>query len=101
MDILVECAGRHGRICREPAPFAVFEDFAESALVFSLYYWMEMGASSNSLVVASDVRLMIEKRLGEAGIQVPYPQRDMHLSTTDPIRVEISGHSANPSARPQ
>jgi potassium-dependent mechanosensitive channel len=34
MDILLESAGRHGLICKDPAPFAVFEDFGDNALVF-------------------------------------------------------------------
>jgi small-conductance mechanosensitive channel len=33
---------------------------------------------------------MIEKRLTETGIGVPYPQRDIHLSADRPIRVEIA-----------
>ena len=90
MDILTEVAGRHGRVCKDPVPYAVFEDFGNDALVFSLYYWIELGGGANPVVIASDLRLMIEKRLGESGIHIPYPQRDMHLSTQRPIRVEIS-----------
>lgn len=96
MEILTESASRHGKICKEPAPFAVFEDFGDSALVFTLYFWMEMGMGGNSAVIASDVRLMIEKRLSEAGINVPFPQRDMHLTTVQPIRVEVSGAPVKP-----
>jgi small-conductance mechanosensitive channel len=90
MDILTECAGRHGLICKEPAPFAVFEDFGDSALVFSLYFWVDMRGTGNAMVIASDLRLMVEKRLTEAGIGIPFPQRDMHLTTERPIRVEIA-----------
>ena len=94
MDILTECAGRHGLVCKEPAPFAVFEDFGDSALVFSLYFWVDMGGTGNAMVIASDLRLMIGKRLAEAGIGIPFPQRDMHLASERPIRVEISNPPA-------
>jgi len=94
MDILTESAARHGLICREPAPFAIFEDFGENALMFCLYFWVDMRGPANSIVVASDLRMMIEKRLAETGIGVPYPQRDMHLTTDRPIRVEISNTPA-------
>jgi small-conductance mechanosensitive channel len=94
MDILTESAARHGLICREPAPFAIFEDFGENALIFCLYFWVDMRGPANSIVVASDLRMMIEKRLAETGIGVPYPQRDMHLTTDRPIRVEISNTPA-------
>ncbi len=96
MSILTECAGRHGLICKEPAPFAVFEDFGDNALVFSLYFWVELGTGANSIVIASDLRLMIEKRFTEAGVGIPYPQRDMHLTTDAPIKVQISPPPSEP-----
>ena len=94
MEILTESAGRHGKICKEPAPFAVFDDFGDNALIFSLYFWVDMHGSGNAMVVASDLRLMIEKRFTEAGIGIPFPQRDMHLTTDKPIQVEISNPQA-------
>lgn len=90
MEVLTESAGRHGLICKNPEPFAVFEDFGDSALIFTLYFWVELGGSTNAMIVASDLRLMIEKRFTEMEIGVPYPQRDMHLTTDKPIRVQIA-----------
>jgi small-conductance mechanosensitive channel len=90
MEILTEAAGRHGRICKDPAPFAIFEDFGDNSLVFSLFFWVELGAATNAMIVTSDLRLMIDKRFNEAGIGIPFPQRDMHLTTDKPIQVEIS-----------
>jgi small-conductance mechanosensitive channel len=94
MEILAEAAGRHGKICKEPAPFSVFDDFGDNALIFSLYFWVDMHGSGNAMVIASDLRLMIEKRFTEAGIGIPFPQRDMHLTTDQPIQVEISNPPA-------
>jgi small-conductance mechanosensitive channel len=90
MDILTECAGRHGKVCKDPAPFAVFEDFGDSALVFSLYFWLELGGGTNPMIVTSDLRLMIDKRFAETGVGVPFPQRDMHLTTDTPIQVQVT-----------
>ena len=90
MNILTECAGRHGLVCKDPAPFAIFEDFGDSALAFTLYFWVELIRGTNAIVVASDLRLMVEKRLAEAGLNVPYPQRDIHLTTSQPIQVRMS-----------
>ena len=91
IDILTECAGRHGIICKDPAPFAVFEDFGDSALIFSVYYWVEMGRGPNVMTIASDLRQMIEKRLAEAGVSIPFPQRDIHLMHAGkPIEVKLS-----------
>jgi small-conductance mechanosensitive channel len=90
MDILTECAGRHGRICKDPAPFATFEEFGDNALLFSLYFWVELGPHTSPMIVTSDLRLMIEKRFSEAGIGVPFPQREMHLTTDKPIQVQMT-----------
>ena len=90
MDILTEAAARHGLIANEPPPFAVFEDFGDSALRFSLYFWLDLRGPVNALVVASDLRLIIEKRLAEAGFGVPIPQRDVPLATSEPLQVQSS-----------
>ena len=97
MEILTDCAGRHGLICKSPAPFSTFDDFGDNALIFSLYFWVEMGGGTNAMIVTSDLRLMIEKRFTEAGVGVPYPQRDMHLTTDKPIQVEIALPAAPPA----
>ena len=97
MEILTDVAGRHGLVCKEPAPFAVFEDFGESALVFALYFWLELPDAS-PLTVPSDLRLMIEKRFSEAGCVVPFPQRDLHLTAGAPLQVQWLGKPAAPPA---
>jgi small-conductance mechanosensitive channel len=46
--------------------------------------------------VASDLRFMLEKQLAEAGIVIPFPQRELRLGTTGPVRVEVA--TAQPPA---
>ncbi|MCX6868573.1 MAG: mechanosensitive ion channel [Verrucomicrobia bacterium] len=88
IEILTEAAGRHGLICKEPAPFVVFDDFGDSALIFHLYFWLDLRGSTNAMIVTSDLRLMIEKRFAETGIEVPFPKRTVHLNADSPIKVE-------------
>jgi potassium-dependent mechanosensitive channel len=90
MEILTEAAGRHGRILKDPEPYAVFQDFGDSALIFDLFFWIHIGNGSPPAVIASDLRLMIDKRFNEAKISVPFPQRDLRLSVGSPIPVSIS-----------
>lgn len=89
-DILLDCAARHGVILQEPAPFVWFEDFGDNALLFGVYYWLEMRPQVNSYQIASDLRFMIEKRLSDEGIVIAFPQRDVHLSSEHPLRVELA-----------
>ena len=59
------------------------------------------------MVVGSDLRFMIEKRLTDAGISIAFPQREIHLSADKPLRVSmqpphpptipIEDQGANPS----
>jgi len=39
--------------------------------------------------VKSDLLLMIDEAFTEAGISIPFPQRDVHLSTAAPVPVQI------------
>ncbi len=96
MEILTESAGRHGLVCKDPAPFAVFEDFGDSALIFCLYFWLKLDGVTNRIIVQSDLRLMIEKRLAELGVVVPFPQRDVNLTASAPIKVEWSPQAPTP-----
>lgn len=89
-DILLECAQRHGLILKDPAPYVLFEDFGDSALVFSLFFWLELTPNVNSSAVMSDLRYMIEKRFGEAGIEIAFPQREVRLATTKPLEVRLT-----------
>lgn len=97
MEILTDVAGRHGLVLKHPAPYAIFEDFGDNALVFTLFFWINIGGGTNGIIVASDLRLMIEKRFAENKIGVPFPQREMHLTTDKPIQVQLT---PPPEAKP-
>jgi small-conductance mechanosensitive channel len=88
-DTLLAQAERHGQVLKNPAPRVIFEDFGDSALAFALEFWVDFGKGADSRQIASDLRFMIEKALAEAGIAVPYPQRDVHLDAAGPLRVEV------------
>jgi small-conductance mechanosensitive channel len=63
--ILKSCVDRHGQVLKNPAPIISFEDFAENANIFGIYYWTEFNNKTNATVVASDLRFMIEKQLAD------------------------------------
>jgi len=88
-DTLLAQAERHGQVLKNPPPRVVLEDFGDSALAFALDYWIDYGKGADGRQIASDLRFMIEKALAEAGIAVPYPQRDVHLAAAGPLRVEV------------
>ncbi|MBW3630342.1 MAG: mechanosensitive ion channel [Gemmatimonadetes bacterium] len=60
-----------------PAPRVLFTDFGESSLDFSLQVWISDPVLEAP--VASDLRFAIDRSFREAGIEIPFPQRDVHL----------------------
>ena len=89
IQLLEEIAGRHGKVLKNPAPEVLFEDFGNDALVFSLYYWLDVRTGTPARQVASDLRAMIEGAFAAQGIAIPYPQRDIHLDASKPVPVRI------------
>jgi len=92
-DILHQAAAEHGLVLKDPAPMVIFEDFGESALVFALYFWVDI-AKSSGMQIQSDLRFMLEKRLADAGISIAFPQRDIHVDSTRPLQIEVVSGAA-------
>lgn len=66
-----------------PAPAVYFEGFGDSALNFELAVWtQEMSQSPRRF--RSDINFAIEKALRENGIEIPFPQRVVHLQPAPP-----------------
>jgi small-conductance mechanosensitive channel len=61
----------------EPAPMAVFTGFGESSLDFELRVWL--GAFEQLLQARSELGAAVVRRFAEEGIEIPFPQRDLHL----------------------
>lgn len=76
-DILLGCAEDHEHILQSPNSYVVFRDFGDSALMFELRAFVD--DINSSLTISSDLRFAIFRRLKEAGISIPFPQRDLHI----------------------
>jgi small-conductance mechanosensitive channel len=75
--ILLDCARKNASVMNSPPAFVIWKDFGDSSLDFELraYIWN----FDNSLQVRSDLRFAIFKALKDAGIEIPFPQRDLHI----------------------
>ncbi|PHR74047.1 MAG: mechanosensitive ion channel protein MscS [Lutibacter sp.] len=76
-NILIEVALSHPKVFHHPAPMVLFTDFADSALMFKLIF--TLNDSFVSSIPKSDMRFEIDKKFRENGIQIPFPQRDIHI----------------------
>ena len=76
-EILLDVAKKNEQVSDYPAPGVVFRDFGSSSLDFELRCFTPNVMSR--LGVASELRFEIERRLREEGIEIPFPQRVVHL----------------------
>ena len=75
--ILIDVALSHPEVLKYPEPAIRFTDFGDSALMFKLIF--SINNSFESAIPKSDIRFEIEKRFREEGIEIPFPQRDVHI----------------------
>lgn len=66
------------RVLKSPAPRCNLMEFGDSAINFDLRFWINDPANG-SANVRSDVFMAIWDMLGEMGVEVPFPQRDLHI----------------------
>jgi len=78
MAILVEAARAQPRVLADPPPKAFLAAFADSGIDLELGFWIA-DPESGSLQVKSDIHLDIWKKFKEAGIEIPFPQREVRL----------------------
>lgn len=80
IDIIIQCAQEHPRVLSQPKPLALFVAHGESSLDFELRAFVpDVGDRMSSI---SELNQAINAALDEAGIDIPFPQRDLHLKTT-------------------
>ena len=77
--ILLQCAEDAEDVVKEPKPVVLFEDFGDSSLNFSLYFYVDNGM--NSPGIQSDLRFRIDAAFRDNKVSIPFPQRDIHVIT--------------------
>jgi len=76
--ILLDCASRHQEVLSTPEPYALLMDFGENALQFELRVFVTDAERYH--IVSSQLRIMINQACREADIEIPYPQRRLHMA---------------------
>ena len=81
-SLLLEVAEKIPGVCRDPLPAVLFMGFGESSLDFSVRAWTD--DFDQWLAIRSEMAIEIHRALSEAGIEIPFPQRDLHLRSLAP-----------------
>ncbi len=82
---LLEAAGRAPSVLREPPARVWFRAFGESALEFELLCWTSTLLHRQG-AFRSELNFLIHETLAAKGIELPYPQRDVHIRSAEGLR---------------
>ncbi|MDP3253227.1 MAG: mechanosensitive ion channel [Hydrogenophaga sp.] len=76
--VLLAAAMQHERVLREPAPSVALSNFGADGLEFTLGYWIA-DPENGTLNIRSLINFSVLKALRENAIEIPYPQRVLHV----------------------
>lgn len=71
----------YAEVAKDPAPLIGLQEFADSSIKIGLRYWVP---TKQYLQLSFAINLALYKALKQAGITLPFPQRDVHLIARQP-----------------
>ena len=77
METLQACADEHPVVLKDPPPQVLFSAFGDSSLDFQFRVWI--ADFNDRRQVQSELLLDIDRRFRELKIEIPFPQRDLHV----------------------
>ena len=87
LNILMEVANEDKAVVQYPEPYAFFNGFGDSSLNFELRVYLL--DADIWFTVWGRLYQEIERKLREAGIIIPFPQRDLHLRSVEPAILDV------------
>lgn len=81
-DLLLDVAHCHPEVCKTPEPRVRFRAFGESSLDHELLCWVDRPVLRGR--VLHMLNTVIYNRFLAEGVEIPFPQRDVHLRTSPP-----------------
>jgi len=73
-------------VLTDPPPFVVFSGFGESSLDFEVRFW---AFAADFLIARNGVVAAIYEGLGRDGVEIPFPQRDLHVRSVPPDESDL------------
>jgi len=88
-EVLRSAANANDRILKYPEPMVIFANFADNSLNFEIYFWTRVLNLMHLKLLESQMRFQIDEFFNKEGIVISFPQRDVHLDSIKPIKVEL------------
>jgi small-conductance mechanosensitive channel len=83
---LLEIPPKIKNVLKKPKPDVIFEDHADSALIFTLRYWTTI---DYYYTTSTDIRFAMDRLFRERNIEIAFPQRDIHIRSTPGDKKDI------------
>ncbi len=91
-ELLLQVAHSHPHVLDDPGPLASFEGFGDNSLNFVLRAFI--GDMKKRLSTIHDLHTQVNKTFAEAGIEISFPQRDLHVrSVSEPVLRQLGSVS--------
>lgn len=81
-SLILKAATEHPRCLLEPKPSCTLQTFGDSAVEFSLHFWVG-DVTEGRREPHSDVMFSIWEKLKAHSIEIPFPQRDLHIKSSN------------------
>ncbi|MGB7086436.1 MAG: mechanosensitive ion channel domain-containing protein [Phormidesmis sp.] len=92
-EVLLRVGHQHPDVLEAPPTQVLFSSFGESALQFELLVWVSQ--PSRQFIIKSDLLFMLTKALRKEDIEIPFPQRDVHVVWQDIPRPQSDPSAEN------
>jgi len=93
-EALLEAARKDSRVLPDPSPRVWFRSFGDSSLNFELLVWINQPTQIEP--IKSGLYFLIERELRHQGIEVPYPQRDLHIRNLHEVAPLFNASAIDP-----
>jgi potassium efflux system protein len=87
MELIRQAAHEHTNVLGDPAPIITFEAFGDNALTLNLRAYL--GDLDRRLATITELHQAILDKFREADIEISFPQRDVHLTTIEPLELKL------------
>jgi len=86
-ELILEAMNKHPDVSKTETPACNLKEFADSSVNFQVFFWVD-DIVKGRFRPLNDVLFAIWDKFHENGIEIPFPQRDLHIK--GPVRIETA-----------
>lgn len=92
LKTLYEVAAENSDVLKQPAPEVLLMDFGDSSWNMQLRAWI--ASPHGQFRIRSSINCAIVRKFRERGIEIPFPQRDLHVRSPLPVPLDTAAGQA-------